>query len=264
VKEFIEKYGVLIIAVYGVVQVWLIALWKNIIRTGRISIFQSGKVEVGFSNFGPTIAINGTLLAKHKDVFISDISVNIQKVRDGSSHKFKWTAFRSPQFKLGKADSITLEIPSGFIVKTDSPHRFQIFFSDNKTQDEITPSLIDVEKDWRDFLKKKDDEIKKAITEIGVTYGAVAEGLYNNEFIKLSVSHQKAWDVLSRKNYWEEGQYSCKIIVTASMPNKVFESPFEFHLDNSEFEKLRLNAVATLRELTTGATIYSFAYVDFK
>jgi len=60
---FFKENGILLLAIYGVVQVWIIALWKKYIKKGKIRIFETGSLEIGYSAFGPTIAVNGTLRA---------------------------------------------------------------------------------------------------------------------------------------------------------------------------------------------------------
>ena len=95
-EDFLRTYGTLIIATYAVVQVWIIALWRRQ-RRGRLSIFRTGRLEVGYSNFGPTLAVFGTLRAQGKPVFVREIIVKLVKERDGSVHEFEWLFFRSRQ-----------------------------------------------------------------------------------------------------------------------------------------------------------------------
>ena len=44
-------------------QPWAIGFWKRYIRRGTITPYVTGFIELGFSDFGPTIAIDGTLRA---------------------------------------------------------------------------------------------------------------------------------------------------------------------------------------------------------
>ncbi len=92
--KFAKEYGTLIIAVYGVIQVWLIAIWKKVFqKKGKIDIFETGALEIGFGAFGPTIAVNGTFQALKKNVFVTSIYIDLTRLRDAARHKFEWTAF---------------------------------------------------------------------------------------------------------------------------------------------------------------------------
>ena len=116
ILDFLARYGTLIVAIYGVIQVWLIAIGKHFIWSGRLSIFKTGRLEVGYSTFGPSLALNGTLRGERKTVFVREINIDVMKQRDGSVHRFEWTAFRSTQLRIGATDPVTLELPAGFNV----------------------------------------------------------------------------------------------------------------------------------------------------
>ena len=262
--DFLKQYGTLLIAIYGVIQIWLIAIWKNYIHKGKIIIFKSGKLEVGFSNFGPTLAINGTLGAEHKDVFVSDIRMEIKRCKDNSTHKFNWTALRPNQLTLGASTPMTFEIPSAFIVKPDVPYRFHIFFSDRDAQNEIQPYLTNVITEWNNFILEKQEAILQLMKDYTVSRDLIHEHLYDNEFTKSSKTFNDAWDVMNRNNYWEPGDYEIDLIVNSHNPSTEFKDSFKFKISQGEFESLRLNSIATLRELCTGKVNYFFEFVKFE
>ena len=61
IPEFLKGWGSLIIATVALVQPWMIALWKRFVRPGTIDIHETGTIEIGYSSFGPTIGLRGTL-----------------------------------------------------------------------------------------------------------------------------------------------------------------------------------------------------------
>jgi hypothetical protein len=122
----------------AIVQPWAIALWKRYIRKGTVTPYVTGFLEIGFSEFGPTLAIDGTLRAHHKDVFIKSIQVVVTKHKDNSQHTFDWLVFRPYRTSIGsQSESAFLEAASGFMVSPDSPKRVCIVFSDPTTREEI-------------------------------------------------------------------------------------------------------------------------------
>ena len=260
--DFAKSYGALIVAIYAVLQVWLIALWKRFFWVGRLSIFRTGRLEIGFGTLGPTLALNGTLRVERKDLFVSGISLEIVKERDNSKHVFEWTAFRPPQIQIGKSEGITLELPSGFNVRVDHPHRYNIFFSDRKTQAELENNLLQVRNEWHAFLKSKEDIILH-MTKEGLSSALIVDTLYDADFSKNSKAWQQAWELLTRKNYWEEGKYHLKMVVQTSSPDKRFSSEWGFELSDTSFSTLRLNSIPTLREVCFSKADYFFHFAEY-
>src|SRR4051812_27999859 len=107
--SFIQTYGALILSIYAIVQVWAIALWKKL-RKGKIEIFETGWIEVGFAGFGPMITLTGTLRAERKDVFVQDVSISITRDSDGTTFILEWIAFKAPQIKIGDPMATTVEL----------------------------------------------------------------------------------------------------------------------------------------------------------
>jgi len=264
ILDFLSKYGTLILATYGIIQVWLIAIWKHFIWSSRLSIFKTGRIEVSYSNFGPTLALNGTLRAERKTVFVREITVTLTKQRDGSVHRFEWTAFRSTQLRIAASDPITLELPAGFNVSFDHPYRYHIFFSDRQTRTELEAPLLKLQEAWRRYLISKRDEIAKGLNTPGQTQETFTAYLYDSEFARNSSEHHEAWDVLTRRNYWDGGSYRLRFVAQTSAPERDFAAEWSFSLTEQDFEALRLNAVSTLREICLGQVQYFFALPDYE
>jgi hypothetical protein len=260
--SLVKDYGTLIIAIYGVVQIWIIALWRKYIKRGKLEIFPSGFIEIGYSAFGPTIGLNGTLRAVDKDVFVSSMRLELTRVKDGLSHAFEWMAFRSTQIHFRDPKQITLELAAGFIVPVNQPYRYQIVFNDRQTMSEIEPALIKVKLAWQQFFQNAEDIVNKAISS-GIPATNVLSNLYSNDFRKESKENHEAWDVLERKNYWEPGTYKLRMVVVTSGPNQIFSKDWSFELDKRSTHNLRLNSIAVLQELCAGQVNYQFAYPPY-
>jgi len=94
--------------------------------TATIEMHPAGRLEVGFSNFGPTIGVQGTLQAIGSDKFISFSKVAVERVADNLRYEFQWAVFRPQSFS--SAPQQTFEIASGFLLSVASPRRFNIQF----------------------------------------------------------------------------------------------------------------------------------------
>jgi len=221
--EFIKSYGILILAIYGIIQVWFIALWKKYARKGKINIYETGTIEIGYSTFGPTIGLNGTLRALNKDVFIKSIDLLVVRGKDKAQHILKWIAFRPPKIDLAGSQPISMEIPSSFLVPPDSPHRFNIVFNDNDLFEDIRPLFNAYISEWY----KVADQLTKIWTpSLGVTPEPeiIAQQIELIEDFRKSTIHIDTYTALNRRCYWEPGNYQLTINVRTSKPDKFFRT----------------------------------------
>src|SRR5690349_6655447 len=116
------RWWTLGISVIALMQPWLIGVWKKYVRRGRMRVYKTGFIEVGYGQFGPTIALRGTLRAADRDLFVTNISLIVTKIRDNSIHEFEWLSFRLSRAMLGQPQPTDIEFPSSFIVTTSNAH----------------------------------------------------------------------------------------------------------------------------------------------
>lgn len=205
--------------------------------------------EVGFSSFGPTIGIYGTLLAIHRPVFVEDISVTVQRQRDQAQHQFNWLAFRSNQLTLGTAQGLVLELASGFIVTPTQPHRYNILLSDRlQRQDMVTP-MTQISRIWTDRDRNARAQ-NPTVNSAQLFQTLIKEGQVT-----------QLWSAIQRLCYWEAGEYSIEVRVRTLHPNRTFPLCKTFTISNQDAGHLRDNASVILAEgCTQPNTVYNFAY----
>lgn len=260
-KEFIKQNWIAIVATLGLIQPWLIGLWKKFFRKGMLMLYPSGSIEVGFSEFGPTIGLQGTIKADSKDVFVTYIDLKITKMKNDEKHNFVWAAFRSPRINLGSPTETDFEVPSSFIIKVEQPHRFVITFSDVSTQSGILPYI----ENCRRVLNEIQNEY---ITEL------LAEQIETPEEIQKDISEKyrkhptvtEAFSELSRKVYWDEGRY--KLDIAINTDKKTFRFTYHFDITKEDYERLKLNALTMLLNplmyfLRQAPFRYNFAYCNY-
>lgn len=54
---FLKLWGALIVAFVALAQPWIITLWRHYFRRGQIDIYETGQIELGYAEFGPTIGL---------------------------------------------------------------------------------------------------------------------------------------------------------------------------------------------------------------
>ncbi len=234
--SFIENFGVLIIAIIALFQPWLISLWKKYFKPGIVEFFETAKIEIGFNNSASTIGINGTLRSYNKDLYISKISLELIKEKDQSKHNFNWQVFRDTKLYLSGDKDVEVELPYGILLSTQSPQRINIQFHDTNQQDELKAQFYLLANSWLDYQEKhfpfktrtytQDDNLKLA-------------DLFT-EFDKTKVPTD-SFTKANQEFYWEKSKYELKMKIETSRPNKIFESKFNFKLEEKECKRLRQN-----------------------
>jgi hypothetical protein len=223
------KWASFIVAIVALAQVWVIALWRRFFRKGTLDIHETGVVEVGYSQFGPTVALQGTLRAVNHDQFVQRIQVVITRNRDGAQHWFEWETFRSGT-SLGQ---MTFETPAGFLVTTNQPQRFNVFFSDHDTRGEVEQALQEAQQGWQEkFVANPptNDEERAALYEE-----------YKHE-----APHFNTHARLTRLSYWTAGRYRLLLYVITNRPDRQYERQWSFELTEGDEQSLRLNAIPLL------------------
>jgi hypothetical protein len=166
-------------------------------RRGTIEMHPAGRLEVGFSNYGPTIGVQGTLQAISGDRFIIFSKVTVERVADNLRHEFQWAVFR-PQSLSRALEQV--EIASGFLLSAAAPRRFSIQFHDSATADNYRQSLIELQQLWRDYLQTQ-------AIDIANIPSAQIRGIYQTfhaaRIAEISPIHQ----VIDRQFYWISGNY---------------------------------------------------------
>lgn len=259
-QTFIEKFGVLVIAVIALVQPWIVFLWKKYFRPGTVEFFETAKIEIGFSNFASTIGINGTLRSINKDLYISKISLELIKEKDQSKHYFNWVLFRDTKLNLSGNKDVEVELPYGILLSTQSPQRINIQFHDTNQQDELRDQNDLLVNSWNNYQEKhfpfntrtntQEDNLKLA-------------QLYN-EFLKTK-TQTDSYTKFNQEFYWEKSRYELKMKIETSRPNKIFENKFNFKLEEEECKRLRYNILTLIDSACNQQRFnWNFIYTNYE
>jgi len=265
--DFIKSFGTLILAIYGIIQVWIMALWKKYARIGKIDIYETGTIEIGYSTFGPTIGLNGTMRALNKDIFVKSIDLMVVREKDKSQHVFRWIAFRPPKIDLAGSQPILMEIPSGFLISPNSPHRFNIVFNDNDLFEDIRHIFNNYITEWYKVVERL-TEIRPSPSGVFQPEIVAQQAAIIEEFRRSKI-YLDTYTALDRKCYWETGDYSLTINVRTSKPDKVFTNNYHFSINEADSKNLKLNVITILEEpissyLRIQNYPYNFAYSAYK
>lgn len=266
--EFIKSSGALILAFIGFGQFWVKVLWDKYFRKGNIDYYETGTITIGYNMSGPVLGLNGTLRASNKDVFIRSMDLLVVRERDRAQHVFKWIAFQSPKIDIAGSQPSPMEIPSGFLVSPNSPHRFNIVFNDNDLFEDIRPLWSAYYSEWYTTT----EELTKIWSpSIGVPPQAeiFARQLEVIDRFQNSPIHIQTFTDLDRKCYWESGDYQLTVNVMASKPDRVFTMRYRFSISEADSKNLKLNVITMLRQpisdyLRVQNYPYNFAFSEYR
>jgi len=259
-----QQLGPWIISGLALVQILVIALVKKL-RRASVDIYESANIEIGYSDFGPTLGLMGTLRAINKDVFVKQVSASVTKIKDNSNHAFHWRAFRSNSFSLNPNEPLRFEISSSFLLTHNNPFKYNIFLVDNSFSAEIAPKIRGISKKWFDHRSQRLKELEqqhKDSFELLIKNPMFEEMLFD-EFSKSGVLVDE-YLILDRACYWEAADYCFRIIVETNKPDKRFTKQFRFSLTDEDVKNLHLNTIATMRTLCGFTVRYNFAYPEYR
>jgi len=259
-QTIIEKFGALTIAVIALIQPWLVAIWKKYFRPGRIDFFKTGKLEIGFSNFASTIGISGTLKGTNKDLYISNICLNLIKKKDLSQHKFEWSVFRDTKLKLYGNKDTEVELPYGIMLSTNSPQRINIQFHDLAQQEMLSIPHNELRTHWNDFFEKHFPiQERTGSQEDNMRIFAIYQEFMNTN------EQTNAYAKFNRELYWEESDYELEMVIETSNPIKQFKNSFKFHITEAECESLRLNVITLIDSVCNQQRFdWNFVFPNYK
>lgn len=269
-KDFIIKYGVLILALIGISQYWIIAAFNKWVRKGFVKTYKSGTISIGYDSFsGANISLNGTFRVFNKDIFINRIFIKVTRLRDEAKHTHEWNAFKSTELFISENYPLKIELPSGFLISPKVPYRFNISFYDNELMKDIKLEFSKYFNKWM----KYHDELNKIRNE-SIALGLVTEHEIIEEQIRKIGEFRTcrvSTEVFGKLNslfYWDAGKYSIELNVQTSKPDKTFIENYEFELTEEDSKNLKLNVITILETpirmfLNQKRNLFFYSQVDY-
>jgi len=252
--EFLDAWGVriaVIISIVAFLQVWVIALirflWR---RTGTVEIDKIGIIEIGYSAWGSTIGLLGTLRALKRDLFIRSIHLELEHREKETRHsyKFEWAVFKSTT--IAPPEEMHMELAGGFLLRTSEPYRYNIQFHDVSLQQQIRPVLDKLKKAWLDAGEKAGipkllDQYTDPV-ERQTKIQEAARKLYPKFQKAKKGGHLEVYTQLKQLCYWRPGRYKLTMVVNTVKPNRQFPKTWYFTLKEEDVKNLETNTLGIM------------------
>jgi hypothetical protein len=247
--DWLIKSPEAVVALVALAQPWIYWAYITYFRKGTLDVHRTGNIEVGFSTFGGTIGIQGTLRAVNRDLFVSRMEAKVVRESDNSTHTLEWGAFRPPVVLVGSSDR-PIEMPAGFLMQPTAPHRYNILFFDTRQQGELNERLTDLNRLWLNDLQTHNVAPQDALARYAI---------FNQ-----TIQHVETYTAVDRLNYWQRGTYSLTVTIHTTRPNQVFTERYRFQLTDADAARLRLNAVSILRSGLSLDANWDFVYTPYR
>jgi hypothetical protein len=199
----------------------LLRLLSALFIRPKIKVYPSGQIEIGLSQFGPTIALFGTLQAQMGDSFITKIELIVKDTTGQIFRTLEWRAFKPYTFSLVPNEELKLELVSAFLLSTKAPFKYNIVFVDDELLKSYVGEVLKIQQLWKDDEKKD-----------------VEAFLQTDAIQTIQIKFQ---DDL----YWQAGHYNLNMVIHTS--NKTYTTQFEFNLTEAQVEVLKSNIIQIVK-----------------
>jgi hypothetical protein len=265
--EFLKTWGALIIAAIALAQPWILGLYRNVFRKGKVELHPTGHIEVGSSTWGYTVGLFGSIHALNRDVVVKDMWLKITRLKDKAQHILPWGVFRSPKLPLTANPDPTVQLCSSFVIPVNSPYHFNILFWDRGLQAETRPISSKLREAWTKYLSAKGETLPREnegdINEFKAKQERVRITLYDD--FSRTPDHVEAYGALQDLFYWNPGKYILELNISTARPDKSFKYTWMFDLSEQNSKDLRVNNISILQEIcNVPAFQYNFAYLDYQ
>jgi hypothetical protein len=256
-----KDYGTLALAVIALLQPRGAYVWKKAFRPGAIDIYETGTIEVGYSGFGPTIGLVGTLRARDRELFVRAASIEIERDADHARHGFEWAAFRTTRNIIGRPIETSFSVPVGFMLTPTQPNRYNIFFNDLRFQTErLVPIAQPLQAAWLAAVAATlgANNANATAAQVAQAKTQTYPGFQNSN------AHVHAVTRIGQEFYWAAGWYRLTLRTQTARPDLTFERSWRFQLTDAHSQALRRNSSKIAQEVCEqNVGQYEFAFAQY-
>ncbi|GAB4185491.1 MAG: hypothetical protein Tsb002_09210 [Wenzhouxiangellaceae bacterium] len=259
-SEFIDNYLAHIIGVIALVQVWIIAAWKKWVVRPRLEFHPTANIEVGFSAFGPTVSLPGALRVINKNVFITEMRVNIVRASDQTTRSFTWRAFKSSKLSGPNLAPENIEFASSFTVAVNSPRVVNVFFASENFTDRYAQDALKLKSAWAAFVHYAQPKYGEQYHQL-LQDPAFVNELFDT-FLEAQTDNAFQSD-LKDHFFWKSGEYSIELRTSSASLDDVIHQ-WTINLSEEDESRLRDNIGLTMKEICGLPVTYDFIYKPYR
>lgn len=212
-------------------------------RTGKLKIYQTGAIELGFAGRGPIVALEGMARACDRDFFVHAAEVELTR-EDGAQLKLPWVGIRSRRV-LASTHETNAAVYSiaGSLVRSGEAQSYNLVFRHRESEKDLLAYFQRLRLPLFDALK-----VKGVVPSAGLEQGKEVrdvEQAYLNEFLS-STARDEALRELERYFFWSAGRYELTLSFHTDDPPRSFSRTWAFVVSPEDSAKLRENMTRLL------------------
>lgn len=252
----LKKDPVALIAFAALIQPWAIYLGRKLLLKRKVELFLPGfgGIQISYGYQGPVLTLSANLLTHRRDAYVQNVWLDIVRIHDGAKSQFVWVGH---QPETGQ--NLPFEAPNVFKLSRGEPRRLQLWFVDNKRNEEVTKLLHTLRSAFWEKLqdKMKQEESKESESkesenkELDVS---VAAPTVYKEF-QHDPAHLQAYTDLDRSFSWEATEYRMDVKCLTT-DGQTVSFAFTFMLTQDHIKMLRSNVIRIVQS-TCGETVPS-------
>lgn len=232
----------------------------KLIAKPKLAIYPAGAIEIGFSDFGPTVTLFGTLQTTRKDAFVTEIRTTVQHVESDTTHALTWRVFKPYTFGLHpNRDTIQFEPVSAFLLQVAAPFKYNTIFVDDEfvaAQLGQAEAVVDSWGEYQESAAADQPHAAGALVNTATTASTPFEVFYRQPQIQQIAHH---WQ---EQMYWQAGTYQLTIHVDYG-PETVQSSTYRFTLTAEDIATLQDNAKLIIANLVDQSVRYKRIQVEY-
>lgn len=245
------------LALLALSQPWVIAAWKRFASRPRVKIYPHRFIEIGYSGFGATITLRGSLRCENRDVFVHSMGIEVIRSKDGAKKKLDWFAKKEERAIFASSgasatqEETSVSMPTGFLIGPTIPVAVSNFFCDAQFLQEATPLLSKLKAEWT-------QHIGPSVSSVGTAgFDSVTE---ITEFSKKSGTVGALLEYIDQEFFWLPGAY--QLVVSAEIDGHAsVKKVIAVDLSSEDSRKLKGNKMAVLFEACMGRGTYHFCHI---
>ncbi len=227
------------IAILGVLQPGAIVLYRRYFRARKISIYQQGRLDIGFSSFGPCLGMTGLIRNENVPSVLTTLDLVLTNLDDGRCMTLRPFLNRSRKVSdsaLGVVPTIEATTWVAFQIERDNSIPFDVTFAHAEIRRTIEGAMQNYLATLTAFV---------AVTLREQPIATERERIEAIMRILPTVSeqpfHREARAVLANAMLWTAGRYELAMVVSDADETRTFRKTWNLRLTSDEIAGLTAN-----------------------
>lgn len=249
---FVILWGTFAIAVFGVVQPYIVPYLRKRFRPRQVTVIEGMRPDIGYAGVGPVVGIAGIMYNKNDLTLVKRLCARVTRLDDNHEMALQGTLNRKRSIASnpsGFSDVIEGTLWMPFQMEADEDYPYDVSFVDMSIKSRIEAILSDMKSAWIKYMIEQlriqvgRDLVLDDLTKLD----AISPQLYQTWVERPEQKRQM--EVLSETFPWRAGRFRLDLEIEVVGEKKQFSKQWHFTLTTEDENALRAN-IERIRALT--------------